>query len=61
MKKQMKKALCIFGAAFNFISAYFLTFALCAAVFHAEHWSFLVAFIPAAITATATMWRYDRI
>lgn len=55
----MKKALCIFGAVFNFMSAYFLTFALCAVVFHAEHWSFLVAFIPAVISATATMWRYD--
>lgn len=51
----MKTAIRTFGAACTVFVVYLLAFLFIAGVLHAEHWSFLIAFVPAFIAGTAVM------
>lgn len=52
----MKKAITLFAGVCAFVVVYLLAFVFVASVFHAEHWSFVVAFMPALIAGGAVIW-----
>ena len=55
----MRKIVSLFAGVSAFIVVYFIVFFIAAGVFHAEHWSFIVPFVPAFGAMMATLWGCD--
>lgn len=58
--KTMKKAITLIAGVCAFTVVYFLAFFIAAGVFHAEHWSFVIPFVPAFAAMVATVWGCEK-
>lgn len=60
MRTIIRKAITTTSAICTIMVVYFLAFVLIAGLFNAEHWSFLLALLPAFAAGATVMWEGEK-